>query len=161
MPQTINGVIWPAAGDLMKFIDENGYPHQLEEARKLFAKDQVLTVKTIEVDGWSNFIEFEQRPGKRFNGVMFEPVSYELPTLVEVPATEPAEIEVDDENVTFEFSSEERDTILAALRLWQDQKRFGPDARINEDLIDIATNGGQHEELSLDAIDALCEAINV
>lgn len=69
--------------------------------------------------------------------------------------------ELEDDIAIIEVTEMERDTILAALRLWQDQKRFGPDAHINEELIEIATNGGAHEELSIDAIDALCEAINV
>ncbi len=53
----------------------------------------------------------------------------------------------------------ERDIILAALRLYQhvhDQTGGGvPDA-----ILDIATNGGTHEELDFVAIDDLCERIN-
>lgn len=48
----------------------------------------------------------------------------------------------------------ERDTVLAALRLWQ---RLGG---ANSEEWDIATNGGSHEGLDDDAVDALCERLN-
>lgn len=53
-----------------------------------------------------------------------------------------------------EISNREFDTILAALRIWQ---RLG-----NEDQpeIDIATNGGESPNLSVDEIDGLCEELN-
>ena len=48
----------------------------------------------------------------------------------------------------------ERDTVLAALRLWQ---RLGGSG---SEEWDIATNGGSHEGLDNDAVDALCERLN-
>ena len=48
----------------------------------------------------------------------------------------------------------ERDTVLAALRLWQ---RLGG---ANSEEWDIATNGGSHEGLDDAAVDALCERLN-
>ncbi|HIV77290.1 MAG TPA: hypothetical protein H9899_07180 [Candidatus Sphingomonas excrementigallinarum] len=48
----------------------------------------------------------------------------------------------------------ERDTVLAALRLWQ---RLGG---ASSEEWDIATNGGSHEGLDDAAVDALCERLN-
>jgi hypothetical protein len=47
-------------------------------------------------------------------------------------------------------------TVLAALRLWQmsDLRRQAPD------LVEIATDDGEHEPLTNSEIDALCERIN-
>lgn len=59
----------------------------------------------------------------------------------------------------YEISPEERDTILAALRLWQDFREGHP--ADEPKLRDIATNDGAHEMLSFAAIDALCERLNV
>lgn len=53
----------------------------------------------------------------------------------------------------------ERDTILAALRRWQQMLEQTGGALPN-DLLDIATNGGTHDGLSVEDIDALCERIN-
>lgn len=49
------------------------------------------------------------------------------------------------------------DTILAALRFYQ--SHGGLDA-VPDEIQDLATNGGAHNGLTLDAIDALCEQIN-
>lgn len=63
------------------------------------------------------------------------------------------------ERVTLHVTPAERDTILAALRFWKwDIYGESPD---NAMLGDIATNGGEHEALTGDEIDDLCEAINV
>ena len=45
-------------------------------------------------------------------------------------------------------------TVLAALRLWQNQRSF------NLAILDIATNGDQLDPLNTDEIDQLCEEIN-
>jgi hypothetical protein len=56
------------------------------------------------------------------------------------------------------IDSEERDTILAALRLWQHHlDGTTPDFY---GLEEIRTNGDEHEGLDSDAIDELCERIN-
>lgn len=47
---------------------------------------------------------------------------------------------------------EERDMILAALRLWQ--------RATDDDLMEIATNSGSHKPLTADQIDRLCEDLN-
>lgn len=60
--------------------------------------------------------------------------------------------------LTIQISPEERDTILAALRLWQDD--ITGTSNDGAMLEDIATNGGEHEALGEEAIDALCERIN-
>ena len=52
------------------------------------------------------------------------------------------------------LDSRERDTILAALRLWQ---RIGGEGT---DELDIATCGGEHDGLDNAGIDALCERLN-
>ena len=58
------------------------------------------------------------------------------------------------------ISTEERDIILAALRLYQHvHDETGGD--IPDDILSIATDGGSHEVIDLDAIDDLCERINV
>lgn len=58
------------------------------------------------------------------------------------------------------ISTGERDIILASLRLYQHvHDQTGGD--IPEDILDIATDGGSHEVLDLNAIDDLCERINV
>ncbi len=58
------------------------------------------------------------------------------------------------------ISTLERDIILASLRLYQHvHDQTGGD--IPEDILDIATDGGSHKVLDLDAIDDLCERINV
>lgn len=53
---------------------------------------------------------------------------------------------------------EERNTILAALRLWQHTDKYGI---LPVDLVEIATNDGAHDQLDDAAIDALCERINI
>lgn len=58
------------------------------------------------------------------------------------------------------ISPPERDMILAALRLYQQvHDQTGGD--LPDDILDIATNGEAHEVIDLEAIDALCERINV
>ncbi|MBX3583243.1 MAG: hypothetical protein KF810_15240 [Rhizobiaceae bacterium] len=54
----------------------------------------------------------------------------------------------------------ERDMIPAALRLYQKvHDQTGGDLPNN--ILDIATNSDAHEAIDLEAIDALCERINV
>lgn len=55
-----------------------------------------------------------------------------------------------------EVTEAERSTILAALRYWQNR---GSKHQPIEDLEQIATNSGTHEELSADEIDDICERI--
>jgi hypothetical protein len=52
----------------------------------------------------------------------------------------------------------EHATVLAALRYWQ---RIGPSMYMARDEYDIATDGGTKEPLQPDAIDRLCERINL
>lgn len=63
-------------------------------------------------------------------------------------------------------SSRERDTILAALRLWQhtqeDSITFVNGAEdMMDEIIEIANNGGTVEPLTPGEVDALCERINI
>jgi hypothetical protein len=61
-------------------------------------------------------------------------------------------------NIT--ISPEQRDMILAALRLYQQvYDQTGGD--LPNDILDIATNSAAHETLDLEGIDDLCERINV
>lgn len=56
-------------------------------------------------------------------------------------------------------SQQERDTILAALRVYQHWNQgTRPDP---EGIADIATNGDRHDGMTLEEIDILCEEINV
>jgi hypothetical protein len=149
MPQTINGRTFPEAGDEVVFNDTNGYDSQREEALKYFTKDQILKVKNIEIGNFSSSIEFEEAPGKRFNSVMFEPLPDDcLPE------------ELPEEQITLTVTQQERDMILAALRLWNDSVNDGSEY-LTPELIDIATNGEAHAMMDDNEIDALCERINV
>lgn len=60
---------------------------------------------------------------------------------------------------TDKFDSADRNTILAALRFYQ-QKGQGDPANRSDDIHDIATNGGADVSLDADAIDDLCERVN-
>lgn len=58
------------------------------------------------------------------------------------------------------ISTDERDIILAALRLYQQvHEQTGGD--IPEDILAIATDGHSHKPIDPEAIDELCERINV
>ena len=61
---------WPEPGDKMQFLDRNGYDVELETARKVFTKGQVVTVKKFDLGGWCSSITFEELSGK-WNSVMF------------------------------------------------------------------------------------------
>jgi len=61
---------------------------------------------------------------------------------------------------TITVSREEHSTILAALRMWIDNLMRGPDY-FSDALLEIATNGDKHDLLAPEAIDALCERVNV
>jgi hypothetical protein len=54
------------------------------------------------------------------------------------------------------MTTQERDTILAALRYWQNR---GSPFQPMEDLEDIATNFHTRPELTVDEIDELCERL--
>jgi|LakMenEpi03Aug12_release.lakeMendotaPanAssembly.Ray.scaffolds.fasta_scaffold5288769_1 hypothetical protein len=54
------------------FSGRNGYEAELARAQTIFTVGQVLTVKAIEVGGWSTSVQFEECPNKWFNSVMFE-----------------------------------------------------------------------------------------
>lgn len=63
-------------------------------------------------------------------------------------------------NCTPTITTDERDIILAALRLFQHvHEQTGGD--IPDEILDIATDGDSHEPIDLEAIDDLCERINV
>ena len=59
---------------------------------------------------------------------------------------------------TLTVTKPEFDTILAALRFWQERRNDGLDC---EDLHDIATDGDLHEPLNEAEIDELCERLNI
>ena len=69
----------------------------------------------------------------------------------------------EDAPTTVELDGEERDLILAALRLWQATEggwhRLSDEQR--NDILMISTNDDEHGSLDDEAIDALCERINV
>jgi hypothetical protein len=54
------------------------------------------------------------------------------------------------------LTDQERDVILAALRLWQSTSGYD----ISSELWQIATNGGQRAPLGDEGIDDLCERLN-
>ena len=58
-------------GRKVKFIDKNGYGGELEFARGLLKKDDVLTIDEIEVGRGSSNVYFKEHPLIGFNTVMF------------------------------------------------------------------------------------------
>jgi len=64
---------WPRRGDRMRFLNRNGYDHELESARKLFRVRKHYTVVDCHVGDWHHSVAFEGVPG-RHNGVMFRRV---------------------------------------------------------------------------------------
>ena len=58
------------------------------------------------------------------------------------------------------INPQELNTILAALRYYQDQGMGAPINR-SHDIHEIATNGGTETSLNDDDIDELCERINL
>jgi len=69
---------WPAKGDLMTFLGKNGYPFELEEAKKIFVVGNSYEVHDCDVGDWHHSIQFVGVKG-RFNGVMFERVADSSP----------------------------------------------------------------------------------
>lgn len=65
---------WPAKGDRMKFLGVNGYPFELEAAKKIFTAGNIYRVHACNVESWSHSIQFDDVKGW-FNGVMFERVA--------------------------------------------------------------------------------------
>jgi hypothetical protein len=63
------------------------------------------------------------------------------------------------DEVTLTVSLQERDMILAALRLWNDSVNDGSEY-ITPELIEIATNDQAHALMDDNEIDALCQKIN-
>ncbi len=61
---------WPAKGDTMTFLGENGYQHERDEALKAFTIGTSYTVVKCDVGGWSHSVYFEEVAGG-WNGVMF------------------------------------------------------------------------------------------
>lgn len=60
-----------------------------------------------------------------------------------------------------EIDDEEHATILAALRLWQNEEALNAVSPSKQaDLLDIAGNGGEFQPLDIGGIDNLCERIN-
>jgi hypothetical protein len=57
------------------------------------------------------------------------------------------------------LSDQDHATVLAALRLYQENLRLS-DEPMPQRFVDIATNDGAHPEMSADEIDLLCEQLN-
>ncbi len=57
------------------------------------------------------------------------------------------------------MNNTERDTILAGLRALQDRIKGPPYTRL--ELEQLATNGGEHEAMTSEEIDDLCERLNI
>lgn len=77
---------WPEPGDKLVFLNRHGYDHERLEAAGFMKEGDVLTLKRIRVGDWSHSLEFEELPGKRFNGVMFDYESALAPAMPEVTA---------------------------------------------------------------------------
>lgn len=58
------------------------------------------------------------------------------------------------------LTNQELNTILAALRFYQDEGMCEPDNR-SDGIHDIATNGNADISMDLEGIDALCEKLNL
>lgn len=63
--------IWPAKGDKMKFLGQNGYEFELREARNRFEVGKEYEVEDCNVQNWSHSVKFAGMEGW-YNGVMFE-----------------------------------------------------------------------------------------
>lgn len=59
-------------GEKVSFLDENGYPDQLCNARCLFKKGDILTVHDVECASFTSLVVFEEHRDLFFNTVMFE-----------------------------------------------------------------------------------------
>lgn len=62
-------------------------------------------------------------------------------------------------NNVFAVSDEERHTVIAALRFWQQQGMCDPKNR-SDDFQDLATNGDEVTSLCDEELDALVENLN-
>lgn len=61
----------------------------------------------------------------------------------------------------YTLTARERDTVLAALRLWQEPASMAEiGSQQANDLGTIATNCGRHVMLDMDEVDDLCERLN-
>jgi hypothetical protein len=65
--------IYAKPGTVVRFLNENGYDRELDEARRVLKDIPILTVKHIDVGGWVSYVTFEEIEGE-FNTVMFEEV---------------------------------------------------------------------------------------
>lgn len=61
-------------GTKVRFTGYGGYDTQQANARKYIHVGDILTVKRIEVGGWSSSVCFDEWPHNQFNTVMFEEV---------------------------------------------------------------------------------------
>lgn len=69
---------WPQAGDLMRFLNANGYPRERENAAEVLSTNCWYEVEDCDVQEWSHTVKFKGVDG-RFNGVMFERRAASLP----------------------------------------------------------------------------------
>ena len=58
----------------VKFINDNGYDFEREEANQILGTDKIYTVKHINVGGWISYVHLKEIPNKSFNTVMFDEV---------------------------------------------------------------------------------------
>jgi hypothetical protein len=65
---------WPEKGTRLRFLGQNGYDFQLQEALRVLSAGAVYTCSDCRVGDWEHSVALEGVPG-RFNGVMFEIVS--------------------------------------------------------------------------------------
>jgi hypothetical protein len=66
---------WPNPGDKMRFLNQNGYDYQRENARKAgFIEGEVYVVQSCDVGDFNHTIIFSGHPGEH-NGVMFENIA--------------------------------------------------------------------------------------
>lgn len=61
------------AGEKVRFLDRNGYDHELKAAQALFRVGEELTVSDVQIGKWSSIYVIEGQKGG-FNTVMFEKV---------------------------------------------------------------------------------------
>lgn len=75
-------------GELVSFLDANGYQAERDHARSYFTKGQELTVERISIGGFSSSYTFKEEKGRWFNTVMFEPMGGTKEHLVDPPQSE-------------------------------------------------------------------------
>lgn len=67
--------IYGESGNKVRYTGEGGYESDRTYANQYIDVGSILTIKHIEIGGWTTYVTFEEIPGRSFNSVMFEDVN--------------------------------------------------------------------------------------